>query len=147
MSDISQSSASPANRVDTSREAIAPGPFEPNWDSLAHYQAPEWHRDAKFGIWAHWGPQCQPEAGDWYARYMYVEVHVQYKDHLARHGHPSKLGFKDIIHDWKAEHFDAEKLMALYKRAGTQEDSRNNSTWSCHEDLGNAFRDEAFVTQ
>ena len=53
---------------------IADGPFKPDWDSLTQLpEAPEWFRDAKFGIWAHWGPQCQPEHGDWYARSMYEE--------------------------------------------------------------------------
>ena len=44
------------------------GPFQPTWDSLLGYEAPEWYQDAKFGIWAHWSPQCVAEAGDWYAR-------------------------------------------------------------------------------
>ncbi|HLI93360.1 MAG TPA: alpha-L-fucosidase, partial [Puia sp.] len=48
-------------------------PFAPTWDSLAKYTVPQWFREAKFGMWAHWGPQCQPEAGDWYARLMYIE--------------------------------------------------------------------------
>src|SRR5579875_2601284 len=49
------------------------GPYKPTWDSLLEYEAPEWYRDAKFGIWAHWSPQCVPEAGDWYARNMYLQ--------------------------------------------------------------------------
>lgn len=57
-------------------EPIAAGPFEPYWASLkSQYRPPDWFRDAKFGIWAHWGPQCQPEAGDWYARHMYMQGH------------------------------------------------------------------------
>ena len=51
-------------------EKIDSGKFEPTWESLKQYTVPEWFRDAKFGIWAHWGPQCQPEQGDWYARFM-----------------------------------------------------------------------------
>ncbi|MEL6311362.1 MAG: alpha-L-fucosidase, partial [Pseudomonadota bacterium] len=43
--------------------------FEPTWDSLKQYTCPDWFRDAKFGVWAHWGPQCVPMAGDWYARH------------------------------------------------------------------------------
>src|SRR4051812_28177952 len=65
---------------------IAPGPFKPEWNSLTNYQVPEWFRDAKFGIWAHWGPQCQPENGDWYARGMYEEGSWHYKSHLAKYG-------------------------------------------------------------
>jgi len=41
--------------------------------SLAGYRIPEWFRDAKFGIWSHWGPQSAIEDGDWYARNMYVQ--------------------------------------------------------------------------
>jgi alpha-L-fucosidase len=101
--------------------AIAAGPFKPEWSSLTNYQsAPEWFRDAKFGIWAHWGPQCQPEHGDWYARGMYEEGGWQYKSHLAEYGHPSTNGFKDVIHEWKAEHFDPDKLLKFYKDNGAK---------------------------
>lgn len=94
--------------------------FEPTWDSLAQYQTPEWFRDAKFGIWAHWGPQCEPERGDWYGRFMYVQGTDQYNFHVATYGHPSVFGFKDVIHEWKAEKWDPAALVALYKRVGAQ---------------------------
>jgi alpha-L-fucosidase len=102
------------------QEPIASGKFQPTWESLQQYQVPEWFRNAKFGIWAHWGPQCQPEQGDWYARFMYDEGSAQYKWHVEHYGHPSKAGFKDVINDWKAQNWDPEKLVALYKRAGAQ---------------------------
>lgn len=103
-----------------SNEPIAPGKFEPTWHSLKQYQAPEWFRDAKFGIWAHWGPQCQPGQGDWYARNMYKQGTRNYNWHTENYGHPSKAGFKEVINSWKAEKWDPEKLVALYKRAGAQ---------------------------
>ncbi len=99
---------------------IAEGPFKPDWSSLTNYQTPEWFRDAKFGIWAHWGPQCEPEHGDWYARSMYIQGNPDYKSHLAEYGHPSTNGFKDVIHEWKAEHFDPDKLLAFYKANGAK---------------------------
>ncbi|HSH95679.1 MAG TPA: alpha-L-fucosidase, partial [Roseimicrobium sp.] len=99
---------------------IAPGPFKPDWESLTHYETPEWFRDAKFGIWAHWGPQCQPEHGDWYARGMYEQGSVHYKTHVAEYGHPSKVGFKDVIHAWKAERFDPDTLVKFYKDNGAK---------------------------
>jgi alpha-L-fucosidase len=99
---------------------IADGPFKPDWKSLTRYETPEWFRDAKFGIWAHWGPQCEPEDGDWYARNMYMQGSRQYKSHLAKYGHPSTHGFKDIIHEWKAEHFDPDKLLKFYKENGAK---------------------------
>lgn len=94
--------------------------FDANWDSLAQYQVPEWYRDAKFGLWAHWGPQCQPEHGDWYARGMYQEGSDQYKFHNSKYGHPSKFGFKDVIKEWKAENWDPEELVSFYKDAGAK---------------------------
>jgi alpha-L-fucosidase len=112
--------ATPSVIVSTGTEPVAQGKFQPTWESLSQYQCPEWFRDAKFGIWAHWGPQCQPEAGDWYARHMYVEGNGQYKAHLAKYGHPSEFGFKDVIHEWKAEKWEPEKLVALYKRVGAK---------------------------
>ncbi|NDV84212.1 alpha-L-fucosidase [Bacteroides sp. 51] len=101
-------------------EPAAQGKFAPTWESLSAYQTPEWFRNAKFGIWAHWGPQCQPEAGDWYGRAMYEEGGDAYKVHLEKYGHPSEFGFKDVINEWKAENWDPEKLVALYKRTGAQ---------------------------
>lgn len=94
--------------------------FQPNWESLAQYQVPEWYRDAKFGLWAHWGPQCQAEYGDWYGQGMYKEGSDQYKYHCERFGHPSKFGFKDVINQWKADKWDPEELLSLYKKAGAK---------------------------
>ncbi|HBF35465.1 TPA: alpha-L-fucosidase [Candidatus Sumerlaeota bacterium] len=108
-------------KIDTSKEPIAEGKYEPTWESLKQYgSAPEWFRDAKFGIWAHWGPQCQPEIGDWYAREMYYEGNSRYKFHVSKYGHPSKAGFKEVIHEWKAENWDPENLVKLYKKVGAQ---------------------------
>ncbi len=106
--------------VNEENEPVEQGKFEPTWESLQQYKVPDWFRNAKFGIWAHWGPQCQPERGDWYARGMYDEGSDYYKWHVDHYGHPSKVGFKDVIHDWKAENWDPDKLVALYKRAGVQ---------------------------
>lgn len=96
------------------------GPFQPTWASLSQYQVPEWFRNAKFGMWAHWGPQCQPEHGDWYARGMYLEGSDHYNYHCKKYGHPSKFGFKDVINEWKAENWNPEELVALYKKAGAK---------------------------
>jgi len=99
---------------------VAPGPFQPTLESLSAFKVPEWYRDAKFGIWAHWGPQCQPEQGDWYAQNMYKPEHEIYRFHVQKYGHPSKFGFKDVINEWKADQWRPEELIALYKRAGAK---------------------------
>jgi alpha-L-fucosidase len=94
--------------------------FDATRASLRKYEIPEWFRDAKFGIWAHWGPQSAVEAGDWYARLMYIEGGPKYAHHLKTYGHPSKFGFKDTIPAWKAERFDPDHLMDLYRKAGAK---------------------------
>lgn len=99
---------------------IAAGPFQGNVDSLRQYKCPDWFRDAKFGIWAHWGPQAVPMMGDWYAKHMYVQGHPQYEHHLVTYGHPSEHGYKEIIDLWKAEKWDPDRLMSLYKKAGAR---------------------------
>jgi len=99
---------------------IETGPFEPTWESLRQYQCPDWFRDAKFGIWSHWGPQSVPMYGDWYARQIYVEGSDQYRYHLRKYGHPSKFGWKDVVKLWKAEKFDPDGLMDLFIQAGAK---------------------------
>lgn len=96
------------------------GPYKPRWESLLEYQAPEWYRDAKFAIWAHWSPQCVPEAGDWYARNMYMEGSKQYKYHLDHYGHPSKFGYKELCSQWTLLNWEPEELIQRYKKAGAK---------------------------
>ena len=99
---------------------IQKGPFQGTRESLKNFRIPDWFRDAKFGIWAHWGPQSAPEDGDWYARNMYIEGNPTYKFHVEHYGHPSKFGFKDVVPTFKAESWDPEHLMDLYQKAGAK---------------------------
>ena len=94
--------------------------FEPTIDSLRQYKCPEWFRDAKFGIYLHWGPYSVAEQGEWYARKLYLEDTDEYKHHLETYGHPSKHGYVDFIPEWKAENFDPDALLALFKRSGAK---------------------------
>ncbi len=96
------------------------GPYEATWESLQRYVCPDWYRDAKLGIWSHWGPQSVPMFGDWYARNMYLEGSDQYRYHWRTYGHPSQFGYKDVLARWHAEHFDPEALMDLYWAAGAR---------------------------
>ncbi len=102
-------------------EPMITGSFEPTWESLSQFNdAPDWFKDVKFGIWAHWGPQCQPERGDWYARFMYYPGTWQYNHHVNTYGNPAVFGFKDIINIWKADKWNPEYLVKLYKDAGAE---------------------------
>lgn len=106
--------------VSEAQEPMEKGKFSPDWESLRNYQVPDWFRDAKFGIWAHWGPQCVEGSGDWMARSMYIEGSDAYKHHIENYGHPSEFGFKDILPLFKAEKWDPDKLVELYKKIGAQ---------------------------
>ena len=106
--------------VSEEHEQMMTGSYEPTWESLKNHQTPEWFRDAKFGIWAHWGPQCVEGSGDWMARAMYIEGNGMYKYHVEHYGHPSEVGFKDILPLFKAEHWNPDSLVARYKRCGAQ---------------------------
>jgi alpha-L-fucosidase len=94
--------------------------FEPAWDSLKHYRCPEWFRDAKLAFWAHWGPQGGPKQGDWYARNIYIQGSRQYQYHVEHFGHPSKIGYKDVIPLWTAKDWEPETLIRRYKKAGAR---------------------------
>ncbi len=100
--------------------AIAKGPFRGTAESLQQYRIPDWFRDAKFGMWAHWGPQSGVEDGDWYARNMYIQGQPQYQYHVEHYGHPSKVGYKDLCPLWKGDRFDPVHLISLYKKAGAK---------------------------
>ena len=96
------------------------GPYMATWDSLMQYDAPEWYRDAKFGIWAHWSPQCVPEAGDWYARNMYMQSSGEYTYQRDHYGNPSKFGYKDLCPQWTLLNWEPDELITRYKRAGAK---------------------------
>lgn len=100
-----------------------------SWEGFREkFVCPEWFADAKFGIWAHWGAQSVPDwGGGWYARHMYMPDPGRetfgkraYPWHLKTYGHPSEVGFKDVIHQWKAERFEPEKLLSYFKGLGAR---------------------------
>lgn len=101
--------------VSETDEPMAAGTFTPDWESLRQYEVPDWFRDAKFGIWAHWGAQCVEGSGDWMAREMYMEGTGKYKHHRKHYGHPSEVGFKDILPLFKAENWNPDQLVKFYK--------------------------------
>jgi alpha-L-fucosidase len=99
---------------------VETGSFQPSWESLSAWECPEWFKNAKFGIWAHWGPQCAAEDGDWYARGMYQTGSAQNQYHIAKYGDPSEFGLKDLCNSWKAENWNPDELISLYKSVGAR---------------------------
>jgi alpha-L-fucosidase len=97
------------------------GPFQPNWDSLAGFQTPPWYRDAKFGIFIHWGAYSVPAFGsEWYPRKMYEKGTPEFEHHVATYGPQAEFGYKDFIPQFQAENFGAAEWAKLFKEAGAK---------------------------
>ena len=96
--------------------------YEPSWESLEkHEAAPEWFRDAKFGIYFHWGVYTVPAFGnEWYPRWMHFKGTEIYEHHLATYGHPSEFGYHDFVPMFKAENFNADQWADLFVKAGAR---------------------------
>jgi alpha-L-fucosidase len=116
---LGDSSTAPEIKLDL---PIAPGPFEPTWASIEkNYPGePAWLREAKFGIWVHFGPQSAGQSGDWYARKMYIPGMPAYENHLKNVGHPSESGYKEVLRDWNPTKLDPAALVQTYRDAGAR---------------------------
>ena len=116
--------------------ARAAGPVAATPESLVeHFTVPDWYHDAKLGLWAHWGPQCAPEAGDWYGRQLYLEDHPQAAVHRRLYGHPADRGFIEVIAGWRAEKWDPATIVEAYRAAG----ARFVVAMACHHDNFDLF--------
>ena len=100
---------------------IPDGPFQPTWESLSNYRAPEWYVDGKFGIFIHWGAYCVPAFGnEWYPRNMYLQENKAFDHHVKTFGPQAQFGYKDFIPRFRAEKFDADHWAELFRRAGAR---------------------------
>ncbi len=96
-------------------------PYRADWNSLAAYRVPDWFRDAKFGIFLHWGVYSVPAFGnEWYSRNMYIPGSSAYKHQVAIYGPVDKFGYKDFIPMFRAEHFDPAAWIDLFVQAGAR---------------------------
>src|SRR5271165_6338141 len=127
--DIDQAWQRASAKYDAARSALVErvdrashdGPFRPDWESLQKYEVPEWYKDAKFGIFIHWGVYSVPAFGnEWYPRDMYREGTEEYKHHIATYGPQNKFGYKGFIPMFKAEQFDAAAWAQLFRKAGAK---------------------------
>lgn len=102
------------------------GPFQPSWSSLSTYQIPEWYKDAKFGIFIHWGVYSVPAYGnEWYPRFMYLENSARqgknyFQHHRDTYGPQDQFGYKDFIPMFKAEKFDPAAWVDLFEKSGAR---------------------------
>ena len=97
------------------------GPFRPDWNSLSQYRVPDWYRDAKFGIFIHWGVYSVPAFGsEWYPRQMYLAGSEENQHHVSVYGPVTKFGYKDFIPMFKAQHYDPQAWAKLFKESGAR---------------------------
>jgi alpha-L-fucosidase len=114
--------ASAIKRIDA---VVSGGPFRPTWESLEKYEIPQWYKDAKFGIFIHWGVYSVPAFGsEWYPRQMYIDTERRgdnfFKHHVETYGPQSKFGYKDFIPQFKAEKLDPNDWAELFEQAGAR---------------------------
>ncbi len=100
-------------------EQYPDGPFDADWQSIAdNYEVPEWFKDAKFGIFIHWGVYSVPAAGsEWYPKHMYNGLQSA---HRAKWGRQSQFGYKDFVPMFKAEEFNPQQWAELFREAGAR---------------------------
>lgn len=97
------------------------GAFTPDWTSFANYPIPQWYKDAKFGIFIHWGVYSVPAFGnEWYPNLMYLRGTPEFEHHVKTYGPQDKFGYKDFIPHFKAEKFDSAEWATLFKKAGAR---------------------------
>ena len=100
---------------------IAQGPYEAEWESLSAHETPRWFRDAKLGIFIHWGIYSVPAfANEWYSRNMYQQGTREFEHHVKTYGPHKDFGYKDFIPMFRAEKFDPEKWISLFRKAGAK---------------------------
>jgi alpha-L-fucosidase len=123
------------------------GPFSADWASLQHFQCPDWFRDAKFGIYYHWGIYSVPAfATEWYPHWMYRPGRPEYEHHVKTYGPLDKFGYKDFIPMFTAEHWDPDAWVSLFIEAGAKymgpaaEHSDGFSTWNSDLNPWNAYK-------
>ena len=102
-------------------KVIENGKYKDTWDSLSQYRVPEWYRNAKFGIFIHWGVYSVPAfGGEWYPRNMYIQGSREFNHHIKTYGLHKEFGYKDFIPMFKAEKFNPAEWADLFEKVGAK---------------------------
>ena len=102
-------------------EVIERGPYKPDWLTFADYEVPKWFRNAKFGIFIHWGLFSIPAfRNEWYSRNMYIQSMEEWEHHRQTFGEHTKFGYKDFIPMFTAPNFEPKEWVKLFKKAGAR---------------------------
>lgn len=107
--------------LDKIESVIKNGKYKDNWASLSGHPVPKWYSDAKFGIFIHWGVYSVPAFSyEWYPRHMYIKGTKEHAHHIEKYGTPDAFGYKDFIPLFKAEKFNADEWLQLFKESGAK---------------------------
>lgn len=102
-------------------KVIEQGTYKDNWDSLKEHPIPAWYKEGRFGLFIHWGVYSVPSfCCEWYSRLMYEKGHVCNLHHKMKYGGVEKFGYKDFIPMFKAEKFDADEWLNLFRKSGAK---------------------------
>ena len=102
-------------------DVIQHGKYKDSWESLSQYRVPDWYQTVKFGIFIHWGIFSVPAFGnEWYSRNMYIKEQREFDHHVKTYGPHKNFGYKDFIPMFKAEKFNPEEWVSLFKEAGAE---------------------------
>ncbi len=97
------------------------GPYRADWETLRKWEMPQWYKDAKFGIFIHWGVFSVPGVeNEWYPRNMYRQGDEAFVEHAKRYGAQDKFGYKDLIPLFTASKWDPNDWAKLFKEAGAR---------------------------
>jgi alpha-L-fucosidase len=99
--------------------------YEPTWESLKNHKTPQWLRDAKFGIYTHWGIYCYTATrgnATWNSFAAYHEPESKAaQDFYKKFGKVTpEFGYKDLIPKFTAEKFDANEWAELFAKSGAK---------------------------
>ena len=100
---------------------IENGKYKDTWESLADYEVPQWYKDAKFGIFSHFGLYSVAEKNsEWYSRQMYMQGHSSYLYHLENFGDHKEFGYKEFIELFKPVKFNSLEWIETIKKSGAR---------------------------
>jgi len=100
--------------------------FEPDWDSLNARECPRWFRDAKFGIFIHWGVYSVPAYchtstySEWYLWWLKTNSHGGMVREFHERNYGKDFAYSDFAPQFRAELWDPKAWAELFKRAGAR---------------------------
>ena len=98
--------------------------FEPNWSSLDSRETPQWFKDAKFGIFIHWGLYSVPAWGpkgsyaEWYLNGLNNGDTARIRFHNDNYG--SDFPYWKFMDLFKAENYNPDRWAEIFKRSGAK---------------------------